>query len=122
MENKYARCEKCIYSDIKIGKCNFYNAKNTSTYKPGLLTDRTECIRFKEKKMTVEQSLYRKNIIEKLDKQVQKGIDKYGTTLEQNKWFSTLDRLTYLQEELIDGLVYIEHIMAKLEELNIDLD
>ena len=73
-------------------------------------------------KMTVEQSMYRKNIIDKLDKQIQKGIDKYGTTLEENTWFSALDRLTYLQEELIDGLVYIEHIKAKLEELNIDLD
>lgn len=74
------------------------------------------------KKMTVEESVYRNNIISKLDKQIQKGIDKYGTTLEQNEWFTALDRLTYLQEELIDGLVYIEHIMAKLKELDIELD
>lgn len=73
-------------------------------------------------KMTVEESVYRENIISKLDKQIQKGIDKYGTTLEQNTWFTALDRLTYLQEELIDALVYTEHIMAKLESLNIELD
>ena len=75
-----------------------------------------------EVKMTVEESVYRKNIIDKLDKQMQKGIDKYGTTLEENTWFTAMDRLTYLQEELIDGLVYIEHIMAKLKELDIELD
>ena len=34
-------------------------------------------------KMTVDQSRYRKNIINKIDKQIQKGVDKYGTTLEQ---------------------------------------
>ena len=73
-------------------------------------------------KMTVDQSIYRKNIINKIDKQIQKGIDKYGTTLEQNNWLKTIDRIVYLQEELIDALVYSEHIIAKLKELNIDLD
>ena len=73
-------------------------------------------------KMTVEQSAYRKNIAEKIDKQIQKGIDKYGTTLEENNWFKAVDRIIYLQEELIDALVYSEHIIAKLKELNIDLD
>ena len=73
-------------------------------------------------KMTVDQSTYRKNIIEKMDKQIQKGIDKYGTTLEQNDWLKTIDRIVYLQEELIDALVYSEHIISKLKELNVDLD
>ena len=73
-------------------------------------------------KMTVDQSIYRKNIINKIDKQIQKGIDKYGTTLEQNNWLKTIDRIVNLQEELIDALVYSEHIIAKLKELNIDLD
>ena len=73
-------------------------------------------------KMTVDQSIYRKNIIEKMDRQIQKGIDKYGTTLEQNDWLKTIDRIVYLQEELIDALVYSEHIISKLKELNIDLD
>ena len=73
-------------------------------------------------KMTVDQSTYRKNIIEKMDSQIQKGIDKYGTTLEQNDWLKTIDRIVYLQEELIDALVYSEHIISKLKELNVDLD
>ena len=73
-------------------------------------------------KMTVDQSIYRKNIIEKMDRQIQKGIDKYGTTLEQNDWLKTIDRIVYLQEELIDALVYSEHIISKLKELNVDLD
>ena len=73
-------------------------------------------------KMTVDQSTYRKNIIEKMDRQIQKGIDKYGTTLEQNDWLKAIDRIVYLQEELIDALVYSEHIISKLKELNVDLD
>ena len=73
-------------------------------------------------KITVDQSTYRKNIIDKMDRQIQKGIDKYGTTLEQNDWLKTIDRIVYLQEELIDALVYSEHIIAKLKELNVDLD
>ena len=76
----------------------------------------------KKDKMTVDQSTYRKNIIEKMDRQIQKGIDKYGTTLEQNDWLKTIDRIVYLQEELIDALVYSEHIISKLKELNVDLD
>ena len=73
-------------------------------------------------KMTVDQSTYRKNILDKMDRQIQKGIDKYGTTLEQNDWLKAIDRIVYLQEELIDALVYSEHIITKLKELNIDLD
>ena len=76
----------------------------------------------KKDKMTVDQSIYRKNIIEKMDRQIQKGIDKYGTTLEQNDWLKTIDRIVYLQEELIDALVYSEHVISKLKELNLDLD
>ena len=44
-------------------------------------------------KMTVDQSIYRKNIIDKIDRQIQKGIDKYGTTLEQNNWLKTIDSI-----------------------------
>ena len=86
------------------------------------VNDKYKEINCSHNKMTVNQSVYRENIINKIDKQIQKGIDKYGTTLEQNDWFKAIDRITYLQEELIDALVYSEHIIARLKELNIDLD
>ena len=43
-------------------------------------------------------------------KQTEKGIRTYGQTLEENTSMSAIERLEYLEEELIDGLMYIEHI------------
>ena len=51
------------------------------------------------------------------EKQRAKGIETYGQGLEDNP-MTMLDRLTYLQEELIDGLMYTEHIKARLVELD----
>lgn len=62
---------------------------------------------------------YWEKICELADKQRAKGIKTYGQGLEDNP-MSIEDRLTYLQEELIDGLMYIEHIKAKLVELEGD--
>lgn len=55
---------------------------------------------------------YIKNIILLLNKQANKGIDKYGVTLEDNTTLSTEQRIEHLQEELIDGLQYCEHLKA----------
>ena len=41
------------------------------------------------------------------DRQRQKGIDTYGQGLEENP-ADMVTRLTYLEEELIDALMYIE--------------
>ena len=49
------------------------------------------------------------------EKQRAKGISKYGKGLEMNP-MGILERLTYLEEELVDGLFYIEHIKAWLME------
>lgn len=56
---------------------------------------------------------YWKNVCDLADKQRAKGIATYGQGLEDNP-MEMEERLTYLQEELIDGLMYIEHIKAKL--------
>ena len=45
------------------------------------------------------------------ERQREKGMSKYGQGLEMNP-MGIIDRLTYLEEELIDGLMYIEHIKA----------
>lgn len=53
---------------------------------------------------------YWKNICEIQEEQTAKGLSKYGYPLEKNIWLDMEERLRYLEEELIDGLMYIEHI------------
>ena len=55
---------------------------------------------------------YWKNICEMQEKQTKKGIETYGQTLEENTALTMEQRLTMPEEELIDGLMYIEHIKA----------
>lgn len=45
-------------------------------------------------------------------RQTEKGLAKYGQRLEDNENLGIIERLEYLEEELIDGLMYIEHIKA----------
>lgn len=49
-------------------------------------------------------------------RQRQKGIDTYGQGLELNQ-AEAVKRLEYLEEELIDALMYCEWIKDKLNEL-----
>ena len=56
---------------------------------------------------------YWQNIQDIADRQRQKGIDTYGQGLEENK-ADMVTRLTYLEEELIDALMYCEWIKEKL--------
>lgn len=57
---------------------------------------------------------YWNNICEMQKKQTEKGIRTYGQTLEENTSMSAIERLEYLEEELIDGLMYIEHLKELL--------
>ena len=50
---------------------------------------------------------YWQNIQAIADRQRQKGIDTYGQGLEENQ-ADLVTRLTYLEEELIDALMYCE--------------
>lgn len=59
---------------------------------------------------------YWDNITKMYEKQRKKGIDTYGQTLEDNHSLTDIERLEYLEEELIDGLMYIEHIKAMIKE------
>lgn len=56
---------------------------------------------------------YWQNIQDIADRQREKGIDTYGHGLEENP-ADMVTRLTYLEEELIDALMYIEWIKEKL--------
>lgn len=59
---------------------------------------------------------YVKNIIDLLEKQRQKGIAKYGQILEDNTSLSRAQRVEHIEEELIDALMYAEHIKAAVED------
>lgn len=61
------------------------------------------------------KSDYWANICALQKRQTEKGIRKYGQRLEDNTALSQSKRLEYLEEELIDGLMYIEHIKAGIE-------
>lgn len=49
------------------------------------------------------------------EKQRAKGLETYGLGLEDNP-MEIIERLEYLEEELIDGLMYIEHIKEALKD------
>ena len=66
--------------------------------------------------MDMKNNPYWDRICDLANKQRSKGLATYGQGLEDNP-LTIEERLTYLQEELIDGLMYIEHIKAKLVEL-----
>lgn len=63
-------------------------------------------------KVDTERPDYWANVCEIQERQTEKGLSKYGQRLEDNESLSPIERLEYLEEELIDGLMYIEHIKA----------
>lgn len=60
------------------------------------------------------KSEYWERIESIFEKQRQKGINKYGMKLEQNEEQIT-KRLRYIEEELIDALMYIEWLKEGLK-------
>lgn len=63
--------------------------------------------------MTMLNNPYWERICRIEEKQRAKGINTYGQGLEDNP-MKIIERLEYLEEELIDGLMYIEHIKEGL--------
>jgi NTP pyrophosphatase (non-canonical NTP hydrolase) len=53
---------------------------------------------------------YIDNIVELIDKQRAKGLEKYGQTLEENVTLTNQQRIEHTQEELVDALQYLEHL------------
>lgn len=58
---------------------------------------------------------YWDKITEIYKKQSEKGLKEYGMTLEENTDIPVADRITMLEEELVDALVYLEHLRSKVE-------
>ena len=63
-----------------------------------------------------EKPRYQRQIESMIDAQVKKGRGKYGVTLEENGTLTSAQRIEHLEEELIDGLMYCEHIKALGEQ------
>lgn len=57
-----------------------------------------------------------RNVQVKFENQTTKGLAKYGETVNP-KSYDTIGWLKHLQQELIDGVVYIEVLIQKVEEL-----
>lgn len=62
-----------------------------------------------------DENPYWERICELADRQREKGLSTYGKGLEDNP-MSIEERLTYLEEELVDSLMYIEHIKEWLKK------
>lgn len=62
------------------------------------------------------RNVYRDNIVAMLDKQREKGLKKYGETLEDNVTLTREQRIEHLEEEMIDALQYAEHLKLTLND------
>jgi NTP pyrophosphatase (non-canonical NTP hydrolase) len=60
--------------------------------------------------MKMAEINYAKNIIDLLEKQRQKGISKYGAVLEDNTTLTSYQRIEHFEEELMDALMYAQHL------------
>lgn len=62
----------------------------------------------------IDKHTYWKRITRMYLRQRKKGVKAYGQTLEENKSMHPVMRIEYLQEELVDALMYCEHIKESL--------
>lgn len=53
-------------------------------------------------------------------KQTAKGIAEYGQTLEENQIPSVLERIQYIEEELVDALKYLEWLADGLMQVSME--
>lgn len=53
---------------------------------------------------------YVKNINDLLERQRQKGVSKYGEVLEDNTTLTSYQRIEHFEEELMDALMYAQHL------------
>lgn len=56
-------------------------------------------------------------VVAKYRQRSEVGIEKYGTTLDENK-ATLIEWLTHLQEELMDATLYIQKLKSDLDNQN----
>lgn len=67
-------------------------------------------------------SKYRECIKNLLDKQIEKGLSKYGVLIEDNNTLTSEQRIEHLEEELVDALMYCEHLKAGISGSGLTAD
>ena len=71
-----------------------------------------------EIEMMTQGMAHRKPIIERLDRQTEKGIRKYGHTIDKSGHLKTMEQhCEYALEEATDLIVYLEDLKAKVIRL-----
>ena len=68
------------------------------------------------------EPVYKLRIVDLFDRQFQKGIHKYGVSLEDNDTLTTEQRVDHLEEELADAMVYCEHLKAAIKDKGLTAD
>ena len=58
---------------------------------------------------------YIDNVNMLMKRQEAKGLATYGQLLQDNKEMSVIDRIEYLEEELVDALMYMEHLKESIQ-------
>lgn len=99
-------CESCVYyppSSLSSKPCAYceHDDPNFNFY------------RAKKGDSKVEET-YWDRITKLNERQEKKGAEKYGESLEENTTLTTEQRIEHLEEELIDGLKYCEHLKVTL--------
>lgn len=56
------------------------------------------------------------NVIKKFEQRADDGLKKYGVTLERTD-LSTLDWIEHAQDELMDGILYLERLKVDIENI-----
>ena len=72
--------------------------------------------------ITEEKTEYQRKIEDLMERQKKKGLSKYGVTLEDNVTLTTEQRIEHLEEELLDGLMYCEHLKKATADVGITAD
>ena len=100
-------CEECEYTN-ETNKCLLKDSAGNPPFMPGY-------------EGPAPRQNYWDNITDIQNAQRDKGIRHYGQVLEDNATMSTSERIVAIQEELIDALMYLEHLKVNLAELSEDL-
>lgn len=68
--------------------------------------------------MSIKNKGIEGRVADKMLERAAKGLEKYGVSVEERDDLSVIEWLTHLQEELMDGAVYIEKLKSVLGEVD----
>ena len=117
-EDEMAEVRKRIAEGIGIGtemlmgkEFPEMEVRNTAEIREERAVDpsRPDRLESREKAETLK-TVYQTAVEEIIARQVEKGRGKYGVTLEDNETLTSTQRIEHLEEELVDGLMYCEHV------------